>query len=83
MTTKGQGYAIAQAFDMRVSTHWYHGGYRFDLNGIDSTLEISDGIEADSPVCFEVFSAECDGQRLCIATDGFYVVIPLEKEGSE
>ena len=80
MTTTGQGYAIATAYDLGISTFWYHGGYRFELNGTDETLEINDGTSGSDPICYNVESVNCENGRLTIATDGFYVVLTLDKE---
>ena len=80
MTTTGQGYAIATAYDFGVSTFWYHEGYRFELNGTDETLMITDGMPEKNPLCYDVVSVNCENGKLTIATNGFYIVLWLDKE---
>lgn len=78
MMTTAQGYAIAQAFELGISTFWYHEGYRFELDGIDKTLTITDGMPEDNALCYGVVSVNCDSGKLTIAVDGFYIVLTLD-----
>lgn len=80
MTTTGQGYAIATAYDLGVSTFWFHEGYEFTLDGAEETLQINDRTSGSDPICYSVESVNCENGRLTIATDGFYVVLSLDKE---
>lgn len=78
MITISQGRAIADAYDLGVSTFWYHEGYRFELNSMDETLTITDGMPEDNALCYGVVSVNCDSGKLTIAVDGFYIVLTLD-----
>ena len=80
MTTTAQGYAIAQAFELGISTFWYHEGYRYELNGIDETLMITDGMPESNPTCYGVLSVRCESGKLTITADGFYIVLALDSK---
>lgn len=67
----GQGFAISAAFEAGVSTHWSHGGYRYELEGVNPDTQtgnlsiVPDRLD-QMPVEFEVDSVVCSGGKLRI-----------------
>lgn len=67
----GQGFAISAAFEAGVSTHWSHGGYRYELEGIrpetqTGSLSIVPDRLDQMPIEFEVDSVVCSSGKLRI-----------------
>lgn len=87
MTTLGQGFAIAGAFPEGLTVSWYHGGYRFEMDGKQDpesmgVLTIDDG-EAVMSLGLGLVDVQCNSSVLRFVSDAFDIVLSLDKGAEE
>lgn len=87
MTTLGQGFAIAGAFPEGLTVSWYHGGYRFEMDGNQDipesmgVLTIDDG--AGMSLGLGLVDVQCNSSVLRFVTEAFDIVLSLDKGAEE